>query len=108
MGMMAITISADISPHMMEVGAWKEESCTVTVLATSRVRMRANINSFQENIKQKMAVTTIPGATRGKTILIMALTLEHPSTIAASSMSLGNSSKKPVNSHTEKATLKVQ
>ena len=53
-----------------------------------------------------MAVATIPGMTRGSTILTKVCTLLAPSTLAASSIPRGTVLKKPTSIHTAYGTLK--
>jgi ABC-type molybdate transport system permease subunit len=53
------------------------------------VRVKAKINSFQEKAKQIKPAATIAGSERGRVIVRIALHLEHPSTIADSSISFG-------------------
>ena len=74
----------------------------------SLIRNRANINSFHANIKHSNAVATKPGAATGRATLQKALSLEQPSTSAASSSSLGTYSKKPMSNQVAKGRLKVQ
>ena len=62
---------------------------TGKVLAALPVRTIAIRNSFQEKIKQNIAVVDNPGQESGKTTLRNALNGLQPSTTAASSNSLG-------------------
>src|SRR5437660_12038574 len=55
-----------------------------------------------------MAVTAIPGLATGRTTLVRADQLLHPSTNAASSSSFGMSSKKARASQTERGRLNVK
>jgi len=71
------------------------------------VRIKANKNSFQEKIIQKTAVAAIPFLVRGRIILKKASSLEHPSTMAASSNWTGISAKKLLVIHITKDRLKT-
>src|SRR5215470_2269810 len=51
---------------------------------------------FQENTKERMAVATTPGLTRGRAMRQKAAKYEQPSISAASSRSAGTSSKKEI------------
>src|SRR5262249_39593728 len=69
---------------------------------------RPTRNSFQTKMTPKMAATIMPGRASGSSTKQSTLALLHPSTSAASSISSGISSKKPImiqtTSGSEKAT----
>jgi hypothetical protein len=69
-------------------------TATGAVLAAFLVSINAYRNSFQHMIQHRMIVAARPGVTRGREILQKHSKVEHPSILAASSISSGTSSKK--------------
>ena len=78
-----------------------------TVIAASLVRMRAKMYSFQELMKQSVAVAIIPGATNGNVMRLRTSSLEQPSIRALSSNASGISPMKPSSNQIKKVKLKV-
>jgi len=73
---------------------------TIIVLVSIPVSTTANRNSFHVAMNAKSATTASPGAMIGTTTWTSARSREHPSIIAASSISTGKSRRKPTSSHT--------
>ncbi len=79
----------------------------VNVRTLLRVNSKANMNSFQAKMNEKRDTATTPGAANDKEIRQNAPQREHPSSSAASSISSGRSSKKPLSSQMTKGKLKM-
>ena len=107
-GKIQIVDIAAILSHINDTLVQKLTAATGSVLAFLAVSIKANRNSFQEKMKQKTKVTTSPGNETGSIILKKAPNLEHPSTIAASSSSLGIPSTKLFMTHIVKGMLNVR
>src|SRR6187200_2131293 len=91
-GRMAAVPSADMNPHSEPVDV------TNVVIFTGTVRMMVvrnsdSRNSVHEKMKQSTAAAAMPPLTIGSTILRNVCQRVAPSIIAASSTSLGTSSK---------------
>ena len=65
------------------------------------VRGNGSVRLFQERENENIDVAAIPGAAKGRIILLNASNREHPSISAASSRFLGIDSKNPSRSHVE-------
>ena len=92
--------AAEISPHGIVCSPWKRAIPTGIVCFEGSVIMRsARKNSFHACIKQRIAAVKMPGADRGSATCLKAFSLEHPSTRAANSKSLGISRKKTASIH---------
>ncbi|CNK96422.1 Uncharacterised protein [Mycobacterium tuberculosis] len=75
---------------------WKDCSQIGRVTAESfESTMRARVYSFQANRNPNTEVEMIPGSSSGRVTRRKAPKREHPSTIAASSSSMGTPSTKP-------------
>jgi hypothetical protein len=72
------------------------------------IRVKAIINSCQDNIKENNPTATIPGAERGIIILNIVEIGEHPSIAAASSNSYGKASKYDLSIKVLKGTANVK
>ena len=94
-GRINIAEDAPIFAHCNETLVQNADIPTVIVLERMPVKTLAYKNSFQENIKFMIDVTTSPGAARGSTTFKNAFMRLHPSIRADSSRSTGISSKKP-------------
>src|SRR5215218_9678593 len=93
-GMEYTAASAVMDPQSRPNWVWKFAITTGVVWERIAVIRSANRNSFQEARKAKIAVTAMPPETTGITTRQRAPSLLHPSTVAASSRSLGTASKK--------------
>ena len=67
---------------------------------TFTIKIKEYKNSFHALINVYIAVATIPGPTRGNTILTKVTSLFAPSTLAASSIPIGTVLKNPTSIHT--------
>jgi hypothetical protein len=95
------TTDADASPKNWSVPpVVNEVTRTIMVFVSMPVSTIANRNSFQVAMNANSATTAIPGAMIGTTTAIRARRREHPSIIAASSISTGKSRRNPTRSHT--------
>src|SRR5262249_28031134 len=65
------------------------------------MKVSAYVNSWIVRVKAKMTADRMPASEIGMTICTMARARLQPSTMAASSMSLGTDLKKPMSSHTQ-------
>src|SRR5690242_20714272 len=83
-----------MDPQSSPNWVWKFAMTTGVVWDRTAVISSANRNSFQEARKAKIAVTAMPPDTTGITTRHRAPSLLQPSTVAASSRSLGTASKK--------------
>ena len=81
-----------------------EVTSTIMVFVSIPVSTTAKRNSFQVAMKAKRATTAMPGAMMGTITWMSARRREQPSIMAASSISMGNSRRKPTRSHTAKGT----
>jgi len=91
---------------MTPTGVTPADIATGMVWEFERVSIVANKKSFQERMKERMAVETIPGAEIGSAILRNVCIREQPSTAAESSNSLGTSKKKLLIIKTAKGRVK--
>ena len=97
------------SPHWMPFSSMKNARATESGRRSSPlVKTSANRNSFQARMKEYIATATKAGRAIGSTISQRSCGTEHPSTIAASSISIGILSKKPLSSQiaTGKVTIR--
>ena len=67
------------------------------VRVSKEVKKNAKLNSFQTPIKIKILVATNPPEIKGNVIRVKATNLLHPSTQAASSISMGTATINPRN-----------
>ena len=65
------------------------------------MRVSAYVNSWIVRVKAKMTADRMPASEMGMLICTIARARLHPSTIAASSVSLGIDLKNPIRSHTQ-------
>ena len=100
-GITTIVDAAIILPQSRISAPCKDFSATETVIKfVLFIKIKEYKNSFQAFIKVYIAVATIPGATRGNTILTNVTSLFAPSTLAASSIPIGTVLKNPTSIQT--------
>ncbi len=92
-GMVAMSPVDERGPHATPLWATKEARRMGKVSLLALVKIRAKRYSFQLNIRQNRKVAIIPGRAIGKRTNRNACIREQPSARAASSISLGISSK---------------
>jgi hypothetical protein len=99
---------------MMPQGVSNCEAPLRSAIATGTVRVvfdevkvSANRNSFQAPMKARSPVVTIAGHISGRNTLVMITQGVAPSTIAASSISIGRSRMKVVSTQTVKGSVKI-
>lgn len=93
-GVIVITAAAHIRPQSNETDPAKEATATDIVRVLLLDKTRENKNSFQEKIIDKIPADIRPGRAKGKAILKKVYQISAPSTLAASSISMGMWSKK--------------
>ena len=94
-GKVATIATPATCPQSVPCGVTSPGMPTVRVRDSKAVRIMANNSSFQLRIKHKTAVAAMPGAARGNSTFMNVPALVLPSICAASSISLGMSSKNP-------------
>src|SRR5262249_12353068 len=107
-GTMAITHAAKSRFQYCTYAVTYEVMPTVSgYRAASVIRVSATMYSFHAAMKVKIRAVTIPGKDRGSTILTSTPSVPHPSTAAASSISLGRETKNARRIQIAKARLKA-
>ena len=106
---MAIKVLAAInSPHFTYSPPIKPYKPTGKVLRLSLLIItKAYRNSRQLRLKQKIADVAIPGSAKGSIIILKTKKLLAPSTLAASSISMGIVLKNETNNHIANGKEKV-
>src|SRR5882724_750353 len=104
LGSTADVPSAEMNPHSEPVEVTKVEIFTGKV-RIELVRKSESRNSVHEKMKQSTAVAAAPPVTSGKTTLWKIWNRVAPSSIAASSISIGTSSKNDFSSSTATGRL---
>ena len=100
--------TAAIVPQFVPVVVTNSDSPVGIVLAYTLVSVEANKYSFHANKKLNREVTAIPGAAKGMINFLKIVNKFAPSTIIASSNSLGIPSMMPFRSQIAKGRLKTQ
>ena len=100
--------TAAIVPQFVPVVVTNSDNPVGIVLAYTLVSVEANKYSFHANKKLNSEVTAIPGAAKGMINFLKIVNKFAPSTIIASSNSLGIPSMIPFRSQIAKGRLKTQ
>src|SRR5262245_41639961 len=107
------TVTTTEAAMMMPQGTSNEVAPDSSAIATGTVRVvfdevkvRANRNSFQAPMKASSPVVTSAGHIRGMNTLVMMTQGVAPSTMAASSISIGRSRMKVVSTQTVNGSVK--
>ena len=106
-GTVASVAAAELAPQSIETAPKNDEIAMGSVLVPLPVRIKANINSFQEFSSTMIPVVATPGAVMGIQIFTKVRILEQPSTWAACSSSRGTSWKKPFIISTAKGSCRA-